>query len=58
MLALMLFLTVLAFSYSERLVKIIGSNSIVVLGKLMGVILTVIGTGMVIDGVKLAFDLT
>jgi len=57
MLALMLFLTFLAFSYSERLVKLIGTNSIVVLGKLMGVILTVIGTGMVIDGIKLAFKL-
>jgi len=58
MLALMLFLTFLAFSYSERLVKIIGSNSIVVLGKLMGVILTVIGTGMLIDGIKIAFNLS
>ena len=58
MLALMLFLTFLAFSYSERLVKIIGTNSIVVLGKLMGVILTVIGTGMLIDGIKLAFNLS
>ena len=57
MLALMLFLTFLAFSYSERLVKLIGTNSIVVLGKLMGVILTVIGTGMVIDGIKLGFNL-
>ena len=57
MLALMLLLTFLAFSYSERLVKVIGKNSIVVLGKLMGVILTVIGTGMVIDGTKLAFNI-
>ncbi|PHR58131.1 MAG: hypothetical protein COA44_04300 [Arcobacter sp.] len=57
MLALMLLLTFLAFSYSGRLVKIIGNNSIVILGKLMGVILTVIGTGMVIDGIKLAFNL-
>lgn len=56
--ALMVFLTFLAFTYSDRLVDIIGNNIIMVIGKLMGVILTVIGVGMVIDGVKLAFNIS
>jgi len=56
--ALMIFLTYLAFAYSDSLVKVTGQNGITVLGKLMGLILAVIGTGMVIEGIKLAFDLT
>lgn len=55
--AVMIFLNYLAFAYSGRLVKIIGNNKITVLGKLMGLILAVIGTGMVIDGIKLAFKI-
>ena len=56
--ALMIFLTYLAFVYSESLVKVTGQNAIIVLGKLMGLILAVIGTGMVIEAIQLAFNLT
>jgi len=55
--AVMIFLTYLAFAYSDRLIKVIGQNNIMVLSKLMGVILAVIGTNMVIGGIKLAFNL-
>lgn len=55
--ALMIFLTYLAFSLSDLIVKRIGQNLISVIGKLMGLILAIIGTGMVIQGVKLAFKL-
>ena len=54
---LMTFLNFLAFYYSDRLVKVIGTNYITVLSKLMGLILAVIGTGMVIEGIKLAFNI-
>ena len=55
--ALMIFLTYLAFRLSEVIVKRIGENLIAVVGKIMGLILAIIGTGMVIDGIKLAFHL-
>jgi multiple antibiotic resistance protein len=50
-------LTYLAFVFSSSLVKLIGKNKITVLGKLMGLILTVIGTTMAIEGIQLAFQL-
>ena len=53
--ALMIFLTYLAFSLSDLIVKKIGNNLIAVVGKLMGLILAIIGTGMVTEGIKLAF---
>ena len=55
--ALMIFLTHLAFTYSDIIVKKVGSNLISVIGKLMGLILAIIATGMVIDGINLAFKL-
>lgn len=55
--AVMILLTYLAFILSDTIVKIIGSNIISVIGKLMGLILAIIGTGMVIDGIKLSFNL-
>ncbi len=54
--ALMIYLTYLAFSLSEIVVKKVGGNLISVIGKLMGLILAIIGTGMVIEGIKLAFN--
>ena len=55
--AVMIFLTYLAFSASELLVKKMGNHLILVIGKIMGLILAIMGTGMVIDGIKLAgFD--
>ncbi len=55
--ALIIYLTYLAFSFSEQIVKKVGDNLIAVIGKLMGLILAIIGTGMVIEGIKLAFGL-
>jgi multiple antibiotic resistance protein len=55
--ALMIFLTYLAFSLSDVIVKKIGNNLIAVIGKIMGLILAIIGTGMVTDGIKLTFNL-
>jgi len=50
-------LTYLAFLFSDRLVKLIGQNVIKVFGKIMGLILGVIGTDMFLRGVKAAFGL-
>jgi len=54
---LMIYLTYLAFSLSELIVRKVGDNLISVIGKLMGLILAIIGTGMVIEGIKLSFNL-
>lgn len=56
--AIMCFLTYLAFHFSEYFVKIIGHNIITVIGKLMGLILAIMGIGMIIQGIKLAFSLS
>ncbi len=56
--ALMIFLTWLCFTYSELMLRKLGNNIILVIGKLMGLILAIIGTDMIIDGVKLAFKIT
>ena len=55
--AVMILLTYLAFSTSELIVKKLGNHLILVIGKIMGLILAIMGTGMVIDGIKLAFSL-
>lgn len=52
--ALMIYLTYLAFSSSDLIVQKIGNNIITVVGKIMGLILAIMGTGMVIEGIKLA----
>ncbi|MBN2616122.1 MAG: MarC family protein [Bacteroidales bacterium] len=55
--ALMIVLTYVAFRLSESIVKKIGENLIAVIGKIMGLLLAIIGTGMVIAGIKLSFHL-
>jgi len=55
--ALMIFLTYLAFSFSDLIARKLGANLISVIGKLMGLILAIIGTGMVTEGIKLTFKL-
>ncbi len=55
--ALMTCLTYLAFSLSEPIVKKIGNHLITVIGKIMGLILAIMGTGMAVEGIKLAFRL-
>jgi multiple antibiotic resistance protein len=51
--ALMIILTYFCFILSERIVKFFGKNMISVIGKIMGLILAIIGVQMVIDGVNL-----
>lgn len=41
---------------SEIIIKRLGHNVIAVIGKLMGLIIAIIGTDMIIQGLKLAFD--
>ena len=55
--ALMIYLTYLAFILSDLIVKKVGDNLISVIGKLMGLILAIIGTGMLTEGIKLTFNL-
>ncbi|WP_340114170.1 MarC family protein [Maribellus mangrovi] len=54
--ALMVYLTYLAFSLSEYILKKIGNNLITVIGKIMGLILAIMGNGMVIEGIRMAFN--
>ncbi len=55
--ALMIVLTYLAFVLSDIIVRKVGADLISVIGKLMGLILAIIGTGMVTEGIKLTFKL-
>ena len=55
--ALMIILTYLAFILSDLIVKKVGADLISVIGKLMGLILAIIGTGMLTEGIKLTFNL-
>lgn len=54
--ALMCLLNYIAFSLSDVIAKKIGDNVISVIGKLMGLIIAIIGTSMIISGLKLSFD--
>lgn len=47
-------MTYAAFIYSEYILKALGKNIILVVGKLMGLIVAILGAAMVIDGIKLA----
>ncbi len=55
---LMILLTYWAFTLSDLIVNKLGHNLIIVLNKLMGLIIAIIGTGMVIAGIKIAFSIT
>jgi len=55
-LALLIFMTYLAFVYSSHIVRIIGVKNFVIVGKIMGIILGVLGANMLIEGIKLAFN--
>jgi len=50
-------LTYITFRLSKYIVKVVGYNVISVIGKIMGLIIAIIGTGMIIEGVKLSFNL-
>jgi len=55
--ALIIFLTYLAFIYSNYIVKLVGDKNFVIIGKIMGIIIGVLGANMLIEGIKLAFHL-
>ncbi|MDD3078667.1 MAG: MarC family protein [Paludibacter sp.] len=55
--ALIVLLTYIAFRLSDKIVKKIGQNMIAVISKIMGLIIGIIGTGMVVEGIKLSFNL-
>lgn len=54
---MMSIITYFTFKLSNVIVKIVGNNVIKVIGKIMGLIIAIIGTGMVINGIKLSFNL-
>ncbi|WP_437400039.1 MarC family protein [Flagellimonas lutimaris] len=53
----LIFITYIAFAFSEKIVEKLGPNLIAVVGKLMGLILAIIGTGMITEGIKLSFNI-
>lgn len=53
--AIMCILTHVAFSLSDVIMRKLGKNLIVVIGKIMGLIIAIIGTNMIINGIKGAF---
>ena len=55
--AFLCYLTYLCYTMSDFIVKGLGKNLITVVGKIMGLILAIMGAGMVIEGIKLAFNL-
>lgn len=56
--AFLLFMTYLAFVFGNIIIEKVGQGLIMVIGKIMGLILAIIGTGMVIEGIKLAFNIS
>ena len=55
--AIICYLNFVAFHLSDYLTEKIGENIITVFGKIMGLIIAIIGTDMVIEGIKIAFNL-
>ncbi|MGB3145426.1 MAG: MarC family protein [Maribacter sp.] len=54
---LMCLLTYFIFNFSDTIAKKIGDNVISVVGKIMGLIIAIIGTSMIIEGIKISFYL-
>ncbi len=52
---IMIILTYIAFSLSDKIMDKLGKNLIMVIAKIMGLIIAIIGTEMVIAGIKMAF---
>lgn len=50
-------ITYFVFKYSDVIVRKIGDNIIAVVGKIMGLIIAIIGTSMIIEGIKISFNL-
>ncbi len=55
--ALMCLLTYITFEMSDLIAQKIGFNVISVIEKIMGLIIAIIGTSMIIEGVKISFNL-
>ncbi|CAM3374468.1 MarC family protein [Zobellia roscoffensis] len=55
--AAMCLMTYFTFMLSELFIKKIGNNVISVIGKIMGLIIAIIGTDMIIQGIKISFSL-
>ena len=55
--ALIVMMTYYAFIYSVYIVRFIGDKKFVIVGKIMGLIIGVLGANMLIQGIKLAFNL-
>jgi len=56
-LAVIVFLNYLSFIHSSKIVKFGGEKNFVIIGKTMGIILGVLGANMLIEGIKLAFNI-
>ncbi|MFT6205252.1 MAG: multiple antibiotic resistance protein [Spirosomataceae bacterium] len=54
---LMCLLNYFFLSFGEFITKKIGDNVISVIGKIMGLIIAIIGTSMIIEGIKISFNL-
>ena len=54
---LMCLLTYITFRLSNIIERKIGENVISVIGKIMGLIIAIIGTSMIIEGIKISFGL-
>jgi len=55
--ALIVLLTYLAFIYSSLMINLVGQKNFVIIGKIMGLILGVLGANMLIEGIKMAFGI-
>ncbi|MDO3693293.1 MarC family protein [Wenyingzhuangia sp. chi5] len=56
--AFMCYITYWGFKLADFIVEKTGNNIITVIGKIMGLIIAIIGVGMFVSGIKLAFSLT
>lgn len=53
---LIVLMTYYAFIYSGYIVRFVGDKNFVIVGKIMGLIIGVLGANMLIQGIKLAFN--
>lgn len=54
---LIVLMTYYAFIYSGYIVRFVGEKNFVIVGKIMGLIIGVLGANMLIQGIKLAFNI-
>ena len=57
MFAIIVLMTYYAFIYSSYIVRFVGEKRFVIVGKIMGLIIGVLGANMLIQGIKLAFNI-